>query len=313
MKILWVTINRENRVATIFDPLREEVSKIAEVDVIMKQLPMLASAYQNSNIRLKEKYLVNPKKANEYDWVFTDAPFAFQNEQWSKIKTKKAVLFEDQHGHNPVFSRLFKDMGFDLFFSRYGNLISRHSHLNNSRIILLPHSIDDKIFKDYKFKKKIDTLMVGVVEQKNYPIRYAIDKQLKGQKFYRRIFRPVETQGKKKKWPTGISYAKLLNSAKITFTCSSIFKYNVLKFFEIPGAKSALFSDYNNELKKLGFIPNENMVEIKKGMKYIDFIKGWLESKNQLEEITQKGYDLVHKKHTAKIRAEEFVNHLDSK
>ena len=311
MKILWVTTDRSNRVATIFDPLRKEVQKIADVDVIMKQLPMLAGIYQHSNLRLKEKTLVNIKQANEYDWVFTDAPFAFQNEQWNKIKTKKAVLFEDQHGPNPIFSKQFKEWGFTTFFTRYGNIISRHPHLNNMRILLLPHSIDNKIFKDYKIKKKIGALMVGMTGEKNYPIRFNVDKQLKGQIFYKRFRRPLETHEKKKKWPVGKEYAKLINSASITFTCSSIYKYNVLKFFEIPGAKSALFSDYNNELRKLGFVPNENMVEIKKGMKYVDFIKSWLKNKNQLEEITQKGYDLVHKKHTTKVRAEEFLNYLE--
>jgi len=308
MKILWVTVDRTNRVATIFDPLREEVSKLADVDVIMKKLPMLAGAYQN--IRLKEKSLINIKKANEYDIVFTDAPFAFQNEQWNKIKTKKAVLFEDQHGQNPIFSKQFKEWGFTIFFTRYGNIISRHPHLNNMKIFLLSHSIDNEIFKDYKLKKKIGALMVGMTGEKNYPIRFNVDKQLRGQTFYKKFSRPFETYEKKPKWPAGKEYAKLINSASITFTCSSIYKYNVLKFFEIPGSKSALFADYNNELKKLGFILNENMIEIKKGIKYVDFIKNWLKNKNQLEDITQNGYDLIHKKHTAKIRAEEFLNYL---
>lgn len=312
MNILWVTVDRSNRVAKIFDPLREEVKKNVNVDVVVKKLTMLASAYQNSNIRIKEKNLVNPKKASRYDWVFTDAPFAFQSEEWEKVNTRKAVLFEDQHGPNPQFSRQFKNQGFDLFFTRYKNIVSRHSHLKGSQIAWLPHSIDEKIFKDYKLKKKIGALMVGRCMRRVYPIRHIIDMRLFGKPFYRKIRRPEETPNKKKKWPTGRNYARLLNSAEVVFTCSSIFKYPVLKFFEIPGCKSVLCADYNNEIEKLGFIPDKNMIEISKDTGSDD-IEKLLKDKNKLEDISQKGYELIHSRHTVRKRAEEFLEHLENR
>jgi len=313
MKILWVTVDRTNRVATIFDPLRIEVEKIADVDVVMKQLPMLASAYQHSKYRLKEQPLLKAKIANQYDWVFTDAPFAFQNEPWKKITAKKCCLFEDQHGPNPQYSKRFKAWDFNIFFTRYRNILVRHSHLKDQKTIWLPHHIDPAIYKDYGLPKKIGALMVGRAGKRIYPVRHTVDRQLRGQPFYKKVGRPDETNKPGKKWPVGEDYAKLINSASITFTCLSTFKYPVLKFFEIPGSKSALFSDYNNELKTLGFIPGENMVEISKKIKIVPLVKDWLDKKDKLAEITQKGFDLVHERHTAKKRAEEFLEHLSKK
>lgn len=314
MKILWVTINRENRVATIFDPLREEVQKIADVDVIMKKLPLIAGQYQQAvlNGRIKDKPLINIKKANEYDYIMLDAPFAFMNENWSRITTKKAALFEDQHGSNPIYSKRLKGMGFTTFFTRYKNLIGRHSHLNNVRICWLPHSIDTKIYHDYNQKKKIPALMIGRIHKGVYPLRNRIHNVLKreSKQFYRRIGRPDESFEIKKKWPVGKDYARLINSANIAFTCASTYKYPVLKFFEIPGCKTALFSNHSKELAKLGFIPDKNMVEIKMNFN-VKFIMNWLNDKNRLEEITEQGFELVHTKHTAKKRAEEFLNYLE--
>ena len=91
----------------------------------------------------------------------------------------------------------------------------------------------------------------------------------------------------------------------------SIFKYPVLKFFEIPACNSVLFSDYNKELKQLGFEPNENMVRIDKVDNIKKFIRGYLRVPDKLKEISQNGYDLIHTRHTAQKRAEEFVEYVE--
>lgn len=314
LRILWLATDRSSRVARIFDPLREEVSKIVHVDSILKKLPMVAGQYIKAikENRLKEKPVVNVKDANEYDIIMVDAPFAFTNEKWSQIKTKKVVLFEDQHGFNPEISKMFMKKGFNCFFTRYNNILLRHKHLKNSNIIWLPHSIDDTVIKDYELKKEIGALMVGMIQSNTYPLRNFTDRQLSGKKWYRRVERPRETLNKTKKWPVGEDYAKLINSSWISFSCLSKFRYPVLKFFEIPGCNSVLFSDYDNQLKKLGFVPGKNMIEISPNMNnFGSFIKKHLNNTNRLEDISNKGYELVHKRHTVKKRAEEFLNYMD--
>ena len=314
MRILWLATDRSSRVARIFDPLREEVSKMVQVDSILKKLPMVAGQYIKAvkENRLKESPMINVKKANEYDLIMVDAPFAFINERWENIKTKKACLFEDQHGFNPQISKMFMNKGFDYFFTRYNNILSRHQHLGKSNVIWLPHSIDDTVIKDYGEKKKIDALMVGMLQQNTYPVRNYVNQQLNGAKWYRRVERPRETLEKTKKWPVDEDYARLINSSWITFSCLSKFQYPVLKFFEIPGCKSVLASDYNNQLKRLGFVPGKNMIKIERNTNnFKSFIKNQIKDKNKMQDISNKGYELVHNKHTVKQRAEEFLNYIE--
>jgi hypothetical protein len=312
MRILWVTIDRSNRIASIFDPLRVEVSKIADVDVIMRKLHVVAGTYQNLCLGgFQDEKLIDPKKLKNYSHIMVDAPFAFMNEEWEKVKGPiKMALFEDQHGPNPIYSRKLQECGFSIFFCRYRNgFLKRHSHLGRSKILWLPHSIDDNVFYDYKLKKEIETLMIGRVHEKIYPVRWMITQTLKDKEYFKKIGRPGETFDKKsEKWPVGIDYAKLINSAKITFSCLSSLQYPVLKFFEIPGSNSCLFSDYNNELKNLGFIPDTNMVQIKNEKDVIEKVEYYL--KNGVDEISRNGYDLIHSKHTAKIRAKEFLEYI---
>jgi len=313
MKILWLATDRSSRVAQIFDPLREEVSKMVQVDSVLKKLPVVAGQYikKVQNSHLKEKRMVNVKVANDYDFIMLDAPFAYTGEPWQRIKTKKAVLFEDQHGSNPGISKKLMSQGFDCFFTRYNNILSRHGHLKNSKIIWLPHSVNDNI-KDYKQEKTIEALMIGRIHNGAYPLRHFINNQLSGKKWYKRVRRPSETLKKRPKWPVGEEYAKLINSSYITFSCLSKYHYPVLKFFEIPGCNSVLFSDYDKQLKELGFVPGENMIQISKGMKdFKIFIKNQLADKNRLNDISNRGFELIQQRHTVKKRAEEFLNYVD--
>ena len=304
MKILWVTVDRSNRVARIFEPLQEEVSKLTDVTFISKRINLLASKYQR--VKVIEDNIVDVKFANEFDFVMVDAPFAFTNERWDKIDVPKGLLIEDQHGPNPEFSKKYFDDGFGVFFTRYKTgILDKHPHLVKSKIRWLPHSIDPLIFKDYKLEKKIDSLMIGSKGSRVYKLRNKIHNKLNGQPYYLNVDRPPETvKYVKKKWPVGNDYAKLINSSKITFTCSSVLNYVVLKFFEIPSCRSALFSDYIPEMGELGFKPNENMVEVKGNIR--NLVQKWLAS-SELKHISDNGYNMVHSNHTAKVRAKQFM------
>ena len=114
-----------------------------------------------------------------------------------------------------------------------------------------------------------------------------------------------------------------------------MYDYPVLKIFEVPACYSALFCDYIPELGELGFVPNENMVEITEDMlgvyvemvksgkkikpkavfdttkrkEFIKFIRSWLVSPD-LKRITENGFELVHSRHTDEIRAKKIVEEL---
>jgi len=319
MRILWLATDRIDRVANIFGPLQEEVSKISDVSFIYRKLNHKPKLWQSIYTKGKKKpsRLVNPKFANEFDFIMVDAPFAFLDENWDNIKTKRGVLIEDQHGDVLSYTRRYINNGFDVFFTRYNNILKQHPWLKDQNIKWLPHSFDPEIFKDYKIKKKHDCLMVGRIEdawgsKKVYPVRWKTHKQLSNSNVsYYRVERPNEYTSKHLRWPIQKDYAKLISCSKISFTCMSIFKYPVMKYFEIPACNSALFADYNDELKDLGFEPNECMVSLNGVDNIPELVKSWLGSPKELSNLSGNGYELVHEKHTAKKRAKELIDYIE--
>jgi len=317
MRILWLATDRSKRVANIFGPLQKEVSKIADVHFILRQLPlgMLPKAWQQKYTKGNEKppRLVNPKFANEFDFIIVDAPFAFLDENWEKIKTKKGVLIEDQHGDVLEYSKRYMDEGFDIFFTRYNNILKQHPWLKDQTIKWLPHGFDPNIFKDYKSFKKWDCLMVGRIQPKIYPIRWKVHQQMSNSSVaYNRTERPEENVPEQLRWPIHKEYAQMIGYSKITFACMSIFKYPVMKYFEIPACNSALFADYNDELDELGFKPDENMVSLNGVDNIPELVKSWLGSPKELSNLSGNGYDMVHEKHTAEKRAEQLINYIEA-
>jgi hypothetical protein len=317
MRILWLATDRSKRVANIFGPLQKEISKISDVHFIFRQLPlgMLPKAWQNKFTKGNEKppRLVNPKFANKFDFIMVDAPFAFLDENWDKITTKKGVLIEDQHGDVLEYTKKYMSKGFDVFFTRYNNILKQHPWLKDQTVKWLPHGFDPDVFKDYKNFKKWDCLMVGRIQPRIYPTRWKAHQQMSNSDVaYNRIERPEESLPDQMRWPIHKEYAQLINCSKISFACMSIFKYPVIKYFEIPACNSALFADYNGELGDLGFEPNESMVSLNDVDNIKDLVKGWLNSPKDLKEISQNGHELVHEQHTAKKRAEQLINYIEA-
>lgn len=313
MKILWLTIDRTNRVAShIFAGLQQAVRQLVHVDFVIRKPDTVAGTFCRQVVMQGRKLpsMINLDTVNDYDLVFTDAIFGFMSERWKDIKIPKAILIEDQHG--PMVRRYVEqahnNFKFNIFCMRYKNATKKfHPYLNNHSIIWLPHSIPWEVFRDYGRQKPIGCLSTGINNSKVYPIRAKIDKELKNASFYKRIERPSERMpGKGRAWPSGIDYARLLNECKIAVGCTSRFGYPVMKLFEIPACATALCSDFIPELGELGFVPGKNMIEIKHTDNSKILIKKWLAS-SQLEQITRNGYSLILERHTTEIRAKEFI------
>lgn len=77
------------------------------------------------------------------------------------------------------------------------------------------------------------------------------------------LIRDIERLEKMKKNVfVGQNYAKELNRSKIVLTCDSVFKYPLMKYFEITACNALLLASYSKELGDLGFIPGVNFVAI---------------------------------------------------
>ena len=316
MRILWLTIDRTNRVAShIFAGLQQAVGAIATVDFAVRTLDMEAGAFCKQVVMGGRVIppVLNPDAVNDYDLIFTDAIFGFMSERWQDIKVPKAILMEDQHGPmvRKYMESAYYDFQFDIFCVRYRDATKKfHPYLYGKPVIWLPHSIPCDIFKDYGREKSIDCLSTGMNSSKFYPMRAKVDDELCSSGFYKRIERPPENR-LQDRWPAGKDYAQLLNASRIAIACTSRFRYPVIKIFEIPACATALCSDYIPELDDLGFVPGENMIEMKPEDDIKKVIKEWLTAQ-ELDRLTQNGRSLILERHTNETRAKEFIAQMGS-
>jgi len=317
IKILWFTRSRKHRVISHWwEGFRKEVSKMADVTLAMipaeketKTSLQEQKEYEKLVPLLKDASEINKR----FDIIYNESPAAFLDIPWRDVTIPKTILMNDQHGVHvkEYFHRAFYANKFNILVTTYKNALNEfHPDLEAQfKVIWLPFAVDPEIFKDYKLDKKIGCLNIGIINEKIYPLRHKSNIQLKNSPWYKRVERPPE-RFKGAKWPINNDYAKLINSAKITITDSSVYHYPVLKFFEIPACNSVLCSNYFKELGELGFIPNENMLEVKKTDNIKEIVLKMLKN-NNLEKISEAGYKLIHTKHTLQIRAQEFIFNLE--
>lgn len=313
MKVLFITVNRAHRVAfNLFTPLQRELASLCDLDIYEKQIEVHGRKYQQEYFKNPQGYIKElPVEDinNTYDIVITDALFAFMGEDWNLITIPKLTLIEDQHNQCMNIVKIANTIHkFDYFLVRYRDAFYKnHPEIGSDRIFWLPHSVDTDFFKDYKEKKTIHLLTTGSIGKSVYPLREKVYNEMRVSRYYRRVERPKESDDTNK-WPIGHDYAKLLNSSLISFACNSVYRYPIMKIFEIPACKSVLCCDYTKEMADLGFIPNINMLEIDMDMDIKKFVIKQLENKQQLEDIATRGLELIQDRHTIQIRAKQLYN-----
>lgn len=314
MNILFLTVNRDNRVATHFKQFQEILGDLYKIDIITRNLPdgyklgKYASKVMKHEI-IPENILDDIHK--KYDVIITDADYAFVHENWNDIKAIKAVIIEDAHKEGNCSKQVYwmNKNKIDVVFYKYKKFIYNHIECKVPHKIWLPHSIDVNLFKDYKEDKKYNVLMAGWHFKKIYPYRHKAYELLKNKKYFTEIKRPGECVAGNinNKWPIKEDYAKVLNQSKICITGGSIFNFPVMKYFEIPASRSCLVSNWFDELGDLGFIANENII-------IADYDNLDYQMKKLLdgdwEKIAENGYKLIREKHSTIIRAKEMIKCL---
>lgn len=315
MRILWLRVNRNDRVANhLFDAMQNAVSQLATVTFITREYNGHIFNFVKDSV---EKRNIPPLLANidpnQYDLIFTDSIFAFTTENWKRFSNIPTVsLFEDQHNDftRKYIKDTFDEFGFSHFLVRYRDATDKYNpYLRKRPVYWFPHAVPSNLFYDYKLPKDEEVLQVGRLTRP-YPFRLKIYNSLKGQPYYRRIERPEETDIKK--WPIGKEYAKLLNRSKISFSTRLNHGYPVLKYFEIPACNCLLMANSVPEMKDLGFIPGENYIELTDESNIRQTVEYYLKRDYERELIAKSGYHLIHSRHTTIKRANEFIKIMDS-
>jgi hypothetical protein len=314
MRILWLTIDRSNRLATHFDDFRREVSRYATVEKLVKFTDRKlarkwAKGIKDGEIKTPEvlsKTVIN----KDYDFVFTDALFAYTEEDWHLVKQPKGFLIEDCHGDIPRWQmNVAHKAKFDIVFYRGRTVFNRFFPSASSNFLCkwLPFSADPCVFSPSKAEvKPIDVLHVGCVG-KAYPVRNKVIEALDG--MITIIPRPNEKAVSK--WPRGKDYADLVSSAKICVTCGSIYNGPVKKYFEIPLCRTAVMTNWFRDLQDLGFKPNKHVIVYDFG-NVAKQVKKLLSERSHIEDVANEGMEFVRINHSLQYRALQFLDHVRS-
>jgi len=144
-------------------------------------------------------------------------------------------------------------------------------------------------------------LISGAIRKKYYPLRFFASKYLSKDNLIDILKTPKFT----KKPLIKYDYVSHLHKYLCCLSSCSIYKYTVRKNFEIPSTGSILLSDTCEDMKKLGFIPSVNYVEVNEE-NLEKTIKDIINHPEDYEHIRENGKKFVLENHTEYHRFEQF-------
>lgn len=227
----------------------------------------------------------------------------------NKIDIPIGAYVIDAHWKNDQRKEYFKKNNIALIFS-----VSKHPFLKRfpeykSRFRFLPFSVNPNRIRNWNLKKDIDFLLMGHITR-SYPFREAVRDKMKHVKGFVYHKHPGHLKKDRSLYIIDDDFGKEINRAKIFFTCGSIYQYPVMKYFEVLGCNTLLIAEENPDLIELGFKDGVNYIAAdqtnfyKKGLYY-------LKNEGQRKKISLTGYKFIHKHHTHRIRAQQFIRYIE--
>ncbi|MEW9672179.1 glycosyltransferase [Ammoniphilus sp. 3BR4] len=224
-----------------------------------------------------------------------------------QVSIPKGAYVNDAQWSPQNRMRYFEQNRIDIIFSTYKyGFLSRYPKFK-SKFRWLPYSINPQVTKDWGANKEIDFLFMGQIDPR-YPFRAAVVDRMKGISGFK-YYSHRNNAPLPKNMKLNEEFSKEINRSKIFFTCGSIFKYAVLKFFEAPGSRTLLLAEPNQDILDLGFKDGENFVACNQDNFY-EKAMYYLENEEERERITQNGYEFIHTFHTNRVRAQQFVKNI---
>lgn len=230
------------------------------------------------------------------------------------IRIPKGMIFHDISNYIPERKRFIAQENIDLIFVHYRDTFRKWYPRLNQRMIWLPHHANTEIFKDYELEKSINWLMMGALSHRLYPIRTIMMQRMKDKQGF--VYHPHPGHRHENDIQPGSligrDYAMEINRAKMFLTCDSIFKYPVMKYFEVLACKTLLLAPSSNELTDLGFIDGKTFVSVERHT-FLEAADYYLHHEKERVEIAEKGYRMVREKHSTQKRVSELLAKINTK
>lgn len=192
--------------------------------------------------------------------------------------------------------------GIETFFS-ICTTTSEHTPEIAGNLFVWPNCIDADIYRDYGQPKIVPVMFTGYINPL-YPWRQKINKIIS--EHYPSLICPhLGYEQPVSRMLYGEQYARVINASWFVPACGTLAKEVVRKHFEIPASKSCLVTEKSPALEAAGFIDMQNCIFADEH-DVLDKLDYLFQHQEELEKITNAGYQLVHSRHTLKQRDQIF-------
>jgi hypothetical protein len=191
-------------------------------------------------------------------------------------------------------------LGIETSFS-ISTTAAEHTPGISENLFTWANCIDPEIYRDYGESKIIPVLLTGA-RFALYPWRQKMFKLIS--EYYPSLSCPHGGYGRgaaEVQLAHGVKYARMINASNFVPTCGTVAKEVVRKHFEIPACKSCLITERSPGLEAAGFVDMRNCVFADE-RDVLDKLSHLFKNPDELEAVTNAGYELVRSRHTLKHR-----------
>ena len=228
----------------------------------------------------------------------------------SQLTIPYGIIMHDLH-YRPNQRKIFvRNNKVKYIFSIYRDEFYRRFPNFKNRMHWLPHFVNTDIFKDYGLSKDIDYLLMGAITN-HYPLRKKMLSVMQKEPGFVYHEHPGYRNILDSKEFAGETFAKEINRSKIFLTDGLIYKYPVMKYYEVLACNTLLLAPPSKELQDLGFIPGVHYISVNKN-DFLQKARYYLKHEKERKQIAENGYKMVRSKHSAEHRAQQFVRMIEN-
>lgn len=248
----------------------------------------------------------NSVKKHSPDIIFWFKPLEINGYQ--NISIPKVISYNEMYDVESTKNEILKSNS-NIIICHLKNDMIKYKNMNFN-LYNLPHCIEKNIFKNYNENKKYDVLLAGVISDKIYPLRYKFQKIIKDNLLKNLNVKILNHPGYRIKNVNEqvINYAKELNRSKVVLSCSSIYKYALAKYVEVPACNSLLIADLPDERYDLF---KDLIIPIDKKMsdnEIVNIINYWVKSDFERNKKINLNYKKIIENYTQEHYADKFYN-----
>ncbi len=170
-------------------------------------------------------------------------------------------------------------------------------------VFYCPWFINEEMSRDFGEEKIIPIALIGdgfvsTDDDWRYPWRREVAERLRKEFVVFSSPRPTKVYPHRM---VGEAYGRMLNRSRMALSCGASRHIFMKKNLEIPAARSCLVTEPNETLRHLGFIDMENCV-FATPQDVVEKCRMLLNEPDALEQITERGFTMVHRLHTGANR-----------